>query len=93
MRRKYITLCSTIVFIVFFILNSYTKDVNDWSKHYYEIPILLFQITLCYLVFRSKNNDSKNLLTGMNVILTIACIIFYVYSVVVELDLENFEAQ
>ncbi len=93
MRRRYITLCSTVVFIVFFILNAFTRDVNDWSKHYYEFPVLLFQLILCYLVFRAESNDSKNILTGMNVIITIACIVLYAYSVVVELGLENFESQ
>lgn len=93
MRRKYITLTSTIIFIIFFILNLFTRDINDWSKHYFEFPVLIFQLILCYFIFKASNNDNKNILTAMNVIITILYILLYIYSIVVELDLENLESQ
>jgi hypothetical protein len=80
MRRKYIALVSTLVFMACFVLDrmseSDSTNPNTKATHYFEYPILLLQIVLTGLVFVAKNNDTKNILTCFNFVLTVLYIIY-----------------
>jgi hypothetical protein len=89
MRRRYISLSSVIVFVVCLILkhlipvdSGTTPTPNDYLSEYYEYALLIFQIVLMRIVFMSKNNDTKNIVTGMTVVITIVFMVIFFYSLI-----------
>ena len=83
-RRKYIALSSMIVFIAIIFLR-YISHQDEFSpnesvKIYFEYSVLILQFILTIIVFKTKNNEVKNILTTFNVIITFLYILLYLYS-------------
>lgn len=87
LRRRYIALASTLLFILIMILYHFTSsnknDPNDFLKQYYQYPLLVFQIILMRVVYVSKNEDTKNIITGMNVIITLLYLVLFLYQLLI----------
>jgi cytochrome bd-type quinol oxidase subunit 2 len=83
-RRKYIALLSVIVFIVVFILRYIAHQdfyqPNEAVKIYFEFAVFILQVLLTLIVFKTKNNDAKNLITAFTVIITALYILMYFYT-------------
>ncbi len=86
MRRKYIALTSTIIFILCVILDNLSKSKmyspNNYLEQNYKYLLLLIQIILMRVVYATKNTDTKNIATIMNVIISLLYMILFFYSLV-----------
>ena len=85
MRRRYIALAATLVFILAILINHLAVPANaipnDYLKQYYEYVLLFIQIILMRVVYVSKNEDTKNIVTGMTAIITIIYLLIFFYTV------------
>jgi hypothetical protein len=83
-KRRYIALTSLGILILFFVLNLFFQPTNylpnNSSKKYFEYCILILQLLFTIVVFKSKNNDTKNILTTLTVIVTGVYMIIYLYN-------------
>ena len=86
-KRRYIALAAFVVLILFFILNLFSQPEtylpNDSASKYFEYCIILLQLLFTIIVFKSKNNDTKNILTTLLVIGTCIYIVIYLYNLLV----------
>ena len=86
LRRKYFALAATIVIALFIIFNFLSEPTiyspNRKASLYFEYCILILQIILTLIIFQTKNNDRKNILTALTVAITILYIIFFVFSLI-----------
>ena len=84
MRRRYIALAATIVFILAMLINHLALSSglapNDYLKQYYEYVLLIVQIILMRVVYVTKNEDTKNIVTGMAVIITVIYLLIFFYN-------------
>ena len=84
MRRRYIALAATLVFILAMLINhlalSSSSIPNDYLKQYYEYVLLLVEIILMRVVYVTKNEDTKNIVTGMTVIITVIYLLIFFYT-------------
>ena len=86
LRRKYIALAATILFILCMVLKrllpSNSFSPNDYLSQYYEYPLLLIQIMLMRVAYVAKNDDTKNIVTGMTVIIAMLYMLLFFYVLV-----------
>ncbi len=86
-KRRYIALTAFFVLILFYVLNLFLKSEtfapNVSAQKYFEYCIILLQLLFTVIVFKSKNNDTKNILTTLIVIGTGIYIVIYLYNLMV----------
>lgn len=86
-KRRYISLTAFVILILFFVLNlllqptTYLPNVS--AQKYFEYCILLLEFLFTVIVFKSKNNETKNILTTSTVIITAIYIVIYLYNLLV----------
>lgn len=84
-KRRYIALISTVVLFLFFVLRYFAQE-NNYSpnqsvKNYFEYVLLFLQAVLTFIVFRSKKDDTKNVLTTLIVLITLLYMTVFFYNV------------
>ena len=82
-RRRYIALVATLLFILLMLAGHFynrNSNPNSSFEKYYEYVVLLVQIILMRVVYVTKNDDTKNIATGMTVIITVVYMISFFYS-------------
>lgn len=79
-KRRYISLAATLVTVLFFILSLFfqppTYSPNNYEKNYFSYLVILLQVILTMVVFKSKSDETKNMLT------TFIIIIAFLYMIV-----------
>ncbi|MBL7918666.1 MAG: hypothetical protein JNJ40_00035 [Bacteroidia bacterium] len=86
-KRRYIALTALIISIL--ILVSYYFSQSDIYvrgssvNRYFDYFIISFQLILMVVVFKSKNNETKNMLTTLTVIITILYLLSFFYNLIV----------
>ncbi len=86
LKRRYIALSALVVLTIFFILN-YLSQPDVYSpdssvKNYFGYAILTLQVIFTVVVFKSKSNDTKNILTTLIVLITLSYVVIYFYSAI-----------
>jgi len=83
-RRRYIALVSVILFVILMLASHFYQNratPNSSFEKYYEYILLLIQIILMRVVYVTKNDDTKNISTGMTIIITVLYMVLFFYNI------------
>jgi hypothetical protein len=92
-KRKYISRGALIISLISLaiILTIDAKDgsPNNFSSDFYLFVMLLFEVVLMRVAFFTKNDNTKNIVTGMAVVISIIFILVLFYTITQGLLIES----